>query len=63
MPRKLWNTRALSALLMTSSENGDYYLNFDGGDDKAWFIEDKSDEQAKNGYIHQVDVTCLSARH
>lgn len=55
MPRKLWNTRALSALLMTSSENGDYYLNFDGGDDKAWFIEDKSDEQAKNGYIHQVD--------
>ena len=53
--RKLWNTKAENALIMTSSENGDYYLNFDGGDDKAGFIEDKSNEQARNGYIHQID--------
>lgn len=30
-------------------------MNFDGGDDKAGFIEDKSNEQARNGYIHQID--------
>ena len=53
--KKLWNTKAENALIMTSNENGDYYLNFDGGDDKARFIEDKSNEQAKNGYIHQID--------
>ena len=53
--KKLWNTKAEDALIMTSLENGNYYLNFDGGDDKAQFIDDKSNEQAKNGYIHQID--------
>lgn len=54
-PKKLWSTKAENALLMTSNEGSDYYLNFDGGDDKAKFIDDKSDEQARNGYIHQID--------
>ena len=53
--KKLWSTKAENALIMASNENGDYYLNFDGGDDKARFIDDKSNEQAKNGYIHQID--------
>ncbi len=55
MLKKLWGTKAENALIMTSNENGDYYLNFDGGDDKAQFIDDKSNEQARNGCIHQID--------
>lgn len=57
LTRRLWATMAENALIMVSQENGGYYLNYDGGDTKAQFIEDEDsgDEQVKNGYIQRID--------
>lgn len=57
LTRRLWATMAENGLIMVSQENGGYYLNYDGGDTKAQFMddEDSADEQVKNGYIQRID--------
>lgn len=57
LTRRLWDTMAENALIMVSKENNGYYLNYDGGDMKAQFLEeeDNANEQVKNGYIQRID--------
>lgn len=57
LTRRLWATMAKDALIMVSKENDKYYLNYDGGDIKAQFLEDEdnANEQVKNGYIQRID--------
>lgn len=56
LTRKLWSTKAENGLIMLSKESdGKYYLNYDGGENKALFLEDLADERVRNGYIQQID--------
>lgn len=53
---KLWTTMAENTLIKVSLEaDGKHYLNYDGGSDKASFIEKGSNYQTRNGYIQQLD--------
>lgn len=53
---KLWTTRAENTLVKVSLEaDGKHYLNYDGGSDKASFVEAESNFQTRNGYIQQLD--------
>jgi len=55
---KLITTLSENVLQITEEEhNKEYYLNYDGGEDKrAQFIDAASDVSAKNGMVHQVDA-------
>lgn len=54
--KKLWGTKAESVFELSLEEDGNYYLNYDGGEDiMARFIETSSNVLAKNGILHRID--------
>lgn len=50
---KIWNTLNTGSVVRISKEDRIYYLNY-RDDNRAIFLEDYCNLQAKNGYIHQV---------
>lgn len=53
---KLWNTLSEGNLIKISDENGVFYFNYYDKENRATFIEDECNLQAKNGYIHQISA-------
>lgn len=54
--KKLWSTSADVVLEVSLQAEGKYYLNYNSDEFKANFIESKSDVQARNGLVHQVNA-------
>lgn len=53
---KLWKTLATNQLIKITEENGNFYLNADGGRDYvAQIIEETSNYPVRNGYIHELN--------
>ena len=50
---KIWNTLNTGSVVRISKEDRIYYLNY-RDENRAIFLEDYCNLQAKNGYIHQV---------
>jgi uncharacterized surface protein with fasciclin (FAS1) repeats len=56
---RLMATKAVKVLQVSREEDGGFYLNYGGGEEKrAQFVETKgiSDIEAKNGMVHRVDA-------
>lgn len=53
---KLWTPECTNTLIKISKEaDGNFYLNYDGGEQKARLVETDADFSCKNGYIQQLD--------
>ncbi len=52
---KNWETLNTEALIKISLVDDAFYLNYADENSRCQFLEDGSDIQAKNGYVHQVD--------
>lgn len=52
---KNWETLNPEGLVKISEVDGRYYMNYSVEESRAAFLEDESNIQAKNGYIHQID--------
>lgn len=50
---KIWNTLNSGSVVRVSKEDRTYYLNY-RDENRAVFLEDYCNLQAKNGYIHQI---------
>lgn len=53
---KIWDTAKPGSVVKVSKKDKVFYLNYADEENRATFIEDKSDTQAKNGYIHQIST-------
>lgn len=54
---KIWNTSCKGSVVRISKEEDrKFYLNYQDEANKAVFVEDACNLQAKNGYIHQVST-------
>lgn len=54
---KIWNTSCKGNVVRISQEEDrKFYLNYQDEANKAVFVEDACNLQAKNGYIHQVST-------
>lgn len=53
---KIWDTSSTGNIVKVSNKNDIFYLNYADEEHRATFLEDYSDLQAKNGYIHQVST-------
>ncbi len=51
---KLWDTMSDAGVLRVSDRDGLFWLNYNDENSRCQFVEDASDVQAKNGYVHQV---------
>ncbi len=51
---KIWNTLSTEGLIKISERNDGFYLNYQDENSRTTFLEDDSDLQAKNGYVHQL---------
>lgn len=58
--KKLWNTKAEAVLEVSLQEDQEIYLNYEGKINeqsvKSKFLDKKSDVQAKNGMLHELDA-------
>ena len=52
---KIWNTLNAGSVVRISEEDRMFYLNY-RDDNRAVFLEDYCNLQAKNGYIHQIST-------
>lgn len=53
---KIWDTSSTGNIVKVSNRDDIFYLNYADEEHRATFLEDESDLQAKNGYIHQVST-------
>ena len=53
---KFGDTSSTGNIVKVSNKNDIFYLNYADEEHRATFLEDYSDLQAKNGYIHQVST-------
>lgn len=54
--KKLWGTVAEAVMEISLEEDGNYYINYGGGEDiMAMFVEASSNILAKNGVLHRID--------
>jgi uncharacterized surface protein with fasciclin (FAS1) repeats len=54
--KKLWGTKSEFVLEISLEDDGNYYINYGGGEDvMASFVESFSNVYAKNGVLHQID--------
>lgn len=54
---KVWSTLSKGDVVRISrEEDGKFYLNYHDEPNKAVFLEDNCNVQAKNGYIHQIST-------
>ena len=52
---KNWETLNPEGLVKITEVDGVYYMNYSVEESRATFLEDESNIQAKNGYVHQID--------
>lgn len=54
--KKMWGTVTDAVIEVSLEDDGKYYLNYDGDEVKAEFVEINSDIQAKNGMLHRLSA-------
>ena len=53
---KNWETLTSEGLVKVSEVDGVFYMNYGVEDSQAGFLDEESNIQAKNGYVHQIDA-------
>lgn len=53
--KKMWGTISNAVMEVSLEEDGNYYINYAGGDVKSQFVDAQSDIPAKNGMLHQIN--------
>lgn len=54
--KKMWPTLSKAVLEISMEQDGRFYLNYNGDEVKAQFVETHSDVLAKNGILHRIDA-------
>lgn len=53
---KIWDNSLPGSIIKVSKREGIFYLNYADEENRATFIEESCDLQAKNGYIHEIST-------